>query len=489
MSNWGKSRFDKRNLSWVIGGGLVAMFPVALWAYYYGPDPGNSGAPKDADGALACASSGCHTSNAKGGPVNAFAGFGVSATFSSGMTYTPGGPAVTITVTVTDPTNKKSGFQMSARTASGDAQAGSFSYSASVTDLLILCTDKTDVPQNTPNPPTSGIACPSATPLQFIEQNYVSDSFLQNGPFVFTWTPPATNVGNITFYVAGNSVNGNNLADSGDHVSTAQYTMTPAAACSLTSAPAVTSINSATDFGGWSNFASGSYLEIKGSNLAPDSRTWLTADFNGNNAPVSLDGVTVSINGTNAYVYYISPTQIDVQAPDDSKTGNVPITVTTCAGTSNSTSVAKTAIAAGMQAPASFLVNGTQYMVALITDSTKPLGYAFVGNTNLSSPPYFYEPAKPGQAIVAYGLGFGPVTPANASGVITTAANSINGPVTFAFGSTPATVSYFGLAPGFVGLYQFNLTVPSTLANGDYPITVTVGGTPIAQKMSLTVHN
>ncbi len=109
--------------------------------------------------------------------------------------------------------------------------------------------------------------------------------------------------------------------------------MTPAAACSLTSAPAVTSINSATDFGGWSNFASGSYLEIKGSNLAPDSRTWLTADFNGNNAPVSLDGVTVSINGTNAYVYYISPTQIDVQAPDDSKTGNVPITVTTCAGT------------------------------------------------------------------------------------------------------------------------------------------------------------
>ncbi len=79
MSNWGKSRFDKRKLSWVIGGGLVAMFPVALWAYYYGPDPGNSGAPKDADGALACSSSGCHTSNAKGGPVNAFAGFGVRA--------------------------------------------------------------------------------------------------------------------------------------------------------------------------------------------------------------------------------------------------------------------------------------------------------------------------------------------------------------------------------------------------------------------------
>jgi uncharacterized protein (TIGR03437 family) len=489
MSNWGKTHFNKRKIVWGACGAFIAVFPVALWAYYYGPNPGASGAPKDAYGALACASSGCHTGNANGGPVNAFPGFGVSATFSSGLTYKPGGPAVTITVTVTDPANHFSGFQMSARTASADVQAGSFSYAASVTDLLILCSEKTDVQQIQPIPPTSGINCPSSTPLQFIEQDYVSDSFLQNGPFVFTWTPPATNVGNIVFYVAGNSVNGNDLADAGDHVSTAQYTMTPAAACSISTAPAVTSINSATDFGGWSNFASGSYLEIKGSNLAPDTRAWLASDFTGNNAPTMLDGVTVLINNKSAYMYYISPTQIDVQAPDDSTTGNVPITVTTCAGTSNSTSVAKTAIAAGMQAPASFVVNGTQYMVALITDSTKPLGYAFVGNTSLSSPPYYWEPAKPGQAIVAYGLGFGPVSPANASGVITTVANSIASPVTFAFGSTPATVSYFGLAPGFVGLYQFNLTVPSTLANGDYPITVTVGGTALTQKMSLTVHN
>src|SRR5271163_3766242 len=122
MSNWGKTRFNKsrlnrKKIAWVVGGAFIAVFPVALWAYYYGPDPGNSGAPKDADGALACSSAGCHTGNAAGGPVNAFPGFGVSATFSSGLTYTPGGPAVTITVTVTDPVNHFSGFQMSARTA------------------------------------------------------------------------------------------------------------------------------------------------------------------------------------------------------------------------------------------------------------------------------------------------------------------------------------------------------------------------------------
>jgi uncharacterized protein (TIGR03437 family) len=487
MSNWGKSRFDKRKIAWGVGGALVAGFPVVLWAYSYGPNPGATGAPKDAYGALACSSSGCHTGNAAGGPVNAYSGFGVNATFSpSGMTYTPGGPPVTITVTVTDPVNKKYGFEMSARTTSGDVQAGDFEFPSNVTNIEVVCSDATDIPFILK---TAGKACSASTPLQFIEHYYIDYTFVLGKPYTFTWTPPATNVGGITFYLAGNAVNGNGQADAGDHVSTAQYTMTPAAGCTLSSKPAVTTTNSATDFGGWTNFASGSYLEIKGANLAPDSRTWLTADFNGNNAPTQLDGVTVSINGKNAYVYYISPTQIDVQAPDDSTTGNVPITVTTCAGTSNSTSVAKTAIAAGMQAPASFLVNGTQYMVALITDSTKPLGYAFVGNASLSSPPYYWEPAKPGQAIVAYGIGFGPVSPANPSGVITTAANSIAAPVTFAFGSTPATVSYFGLAPGFVGLYQFNLTVPSTLANGDYPITVSVGGTPLTQKMSLTVHN
>jgi uncharacterized protein (TIGR03437 family) len=490
MSNWGKIRFNKRKITWGLGGAFVALGPVLLWAHSYGPDPGSSGDPKDPNGALACATSGCHTGSAKGGPINAFSGFGVSAAFSGGMTYIPNGPAVTITVTVTDPVNKKYGFQMTARTAS-DAQAGSFSYGASVANMLILCTDTTFGPQN---PVKNGISCPASTPLEFIEHDYLSYTLVGSTPYTFTWTPPAGNVGNITFYVAGNAVNGNGQSDAGDHVSTAVYTMTPAPSCANTSAVTIASINSATDFGGWSNFASGSYLEIKGTNLAPDARIWLGSDFNGNNAPTMLDNVTVSINGKSAYVYYISPTQIDVQAPDDSTTGsNVPITVTNCQATSNSMMVSKTMLAAGMQAPASFVVNGTQYMVALIGDSTLPLGYAFVGNASLSSPPYYYRPAKPGQSIIAYGLGFGPVSPTNASGVVTTVANSIvsANAVSISFGTTPATatISYQGLAPGFVGLYQFNITVPSPLADGDYPITVKVGGTALTQKLSLTVHN
>jgi uncharacterized protein (TIGR03437 family) len=475
MSNRGRTKI------WITVGAFAVLVPLAVLAYEYGPDPRYTGAP--GDNQLACAASGCHTGLAAGGPINA-AGGGVTATFSSGTTYTPGGSPITITVTVTDPVNKHYGFQMTARLASNltEGQAGDFTAGA---NQIVICDDNS-------LKPAKGL-CPTTAPVEFIEHSYPAGSQVSTTPYTFTWTPPATNVGNVHFYIAGNSVNGNLQADAGDHVYTNSYILTAPAACTNTSPVSITTINSATDFGGWSNFASGSYIEIKGSNLAPagDSRIWAGTDFNGNNAPTALDGVSVSINGKSAYVYYISPTQIDALAPDDSAIGTVPITVTNCQATSNSMTVTRTALAAGMQAPASFLVNGTQYMVALITDSTLPLGYAFVGNTNLTSSPYYYRPANPGQSITAYGLGFGPVTPANPTGVITTLSNSIvsSDAVTLFFGTTLATLTYAGLAPGFVDLYQFNITVPSTLANGDYPITVKVGGTAIAQKMSLTVHN
>jgi uncharacterized protein (TIGR03437 family) len=62
-------------------------------------------------------------------------------------------------------------------------------------------------------------------------------------------------------------------------------------------------------------------------------------------------------------------------------------------------------------------------------------------------------------------------------------------PVTFSFGSTNATLAYSGLAGGFVGLYEFYITVPSGLANGDYQFNVTQNGTNVAQTMYLTVQN
>jgi uncharacterized protein (TIGR03437 family) len=293
-------------------------------------------------------------------------------------------------------------------------------------------------------------------------------------------------------------VNGNGLADAGDHVSTAQYTMTPAAAgftCTNTTAPVITFVDSASGYGGYSYFASGTWLEIKGTNLADpaDPRLsaatnpgqWTAADFTGSNAPTTLDGISVSVNEKPAYVWYLSPGQLNVQAPEDTATGNVAITVTNCKATSSPFMFPRRALAPGFLAPANYTANGTQYMVATFnSDGAYVLNTATGASFGLTS-----RPAKPGDLIIAYGIGFGDVTPAILPGVIVGAGNALMNPITVSFGSTQTqTLAYAGLAGGFVGLYEFYMTVPN-VANGDYQINVTQNGTAAPQTMFLTVHN
>ena len=413
-------------------------------------------------------------------------GGGVTATFSSGTTYTPGGAPVTITVTVTDPVNKHFGFQMTARPESdlSNGQAGDFTAG---THQLVICDDG--------NPkPTKG--CSSNTPVEFIEHDYPAESQVSTTPYTFTWTPPSTNVGNVHFYVAGNAVNGNLQADSGDHVYTNSYVLTPAFICTNTTPPVITSIDSASGYGGYNYFASGTWLEIKGTNLADaaDPRLtaatnpgqWTTSDFTGSNAPTSLDGISVSINGKPAYVWYLSTGQLNVQAPEDTATGNVAITVTNCKATSSPIMFARRALAPGFLAPSNYTANSTQYAVATFqSDGAYVLNTATGASFGLTS-----RPAKPGDGIILYGIGFGDVQNSTfLPGVIVGAANTLVNPVTISFGSSKASIAYQGLAGGFVGLYEFYITVPSGLANGDYQINVTQGTTTVPQTMSLTVHN
>ncbi|HSP68173.1 MAG TPA: choice-of-anchor V domain-containing protein, partial [Bryobacteraceae bacterium] len=194
---------------------LAGIVPVVLYAYASGPDPGYSGAPPDGN-PNACASAGCHTGLTKGGPINA-AGGSVSATFSS-STYTPGGPPITITVSVSDSANVWHGFQMTARLDSNLAsQAGRFSYQTG-TSVFVLCSN--NIPRS-----LSG-NCAANFPVEFIEHTQPS-----TGSWSFTWTPPATNQGSVHFYIAGNAVNHNGVQDAGDHVYTASYVLQPAAAC------------------------------------------------------------------------------------------------------------------------------------------------------------------------------------------------------------------------------------------------------------------
>jgi len=257
--------------------------------------------------------------------------------------------------------------------------------------------------------------------------------------------------------------------------------------CTNTAAPNIAFIDSASAYGGYSYFTSGSWLEIDGTNLADpnDPRLsaavnpgqWTAADFNGGNAPIVLDGISVSINGKPAYVWYLSPTQLNVQAPEDTTLGSVMITVTNCHATSSPYAFTKRTLAPGMLAPSNYSANGKQYLVATFVSDAAYVLSANIGQSfGVNS-----RPAKPGDVIIAYGVGFGPVSPAIEPGIIVTSLNTLTNLVTISFGSTLANVSYAGLAGNFLGLYEFYITVPQGLPNGDYPIIVTQNGVQLPQ--------
>jgi uncharacterized protein (TIGR03437 family) len=338
-----------------------------------------------------------------------------------------------------------------------NGQAGTFTRGGP--DTFVMCDNG--------NPQLPGKSCSvSPSPVQFIEH-----SAPKRGAFTFTWTPPATNVGPVHIYVAGNAVNNNGVQDGGDHVYTASYVLNPAPACT-TDKPSIGAVVSASAFGQAKTFAAGSWLEIYGSNFATNSRSWGGADFVGNTAPTVLDGVSVSINGVPAAVNFISGNQVNVQAPADPMTGPVNVTLTNCTQTSAPIQVTKADLVPGLFTAT---VNSKQYLGAFT------LAGSPTGNPN--------SPAKPGDIIVAYGIGFGDTTASVAPGTIATALNSLANTFTVLFGTAPDPKPvYAGLGPGFVGLYQFDLTVPK-LPDGDYTMSFQIGSVKAAQALLFTVKN
>jgi uncharacterized protein (TIGR03437 family) len=85
------------------------------------------------------------------------------------------------------------------------------------------------------------------------------------------------------------------------------------------------------------------------------------------------------------------------------------------------------------------------------------------------------DPANPGETVLIYCTGLGLVTPLPANGAAATGQATMNAP-TVTIGGANAPVSFSGLAPGFVGLYQVNVQVPSSLKAGNQPVVLNISG-------------
>jgi uncharacterized protein (TIGR03437 family) len=236
--------------------------------------------------------------------------------------------------------------------------------------------------------------------------------------------------------------------------------------------PALTSVVNAAGF--QPGVVANSWVTIKGTNLASTTGDWSSSIVNGA-LPTSLDGVSVAMGGKPAYVYYISPGQLNVLAPD-LPAGPTTVTVTTPGGTGASFTTT-----ASLYGPAFFLWPGSQAVATRQDYSYAVKAGTFAGATTVA--------AKPGDVLVLWGTGFGPTMPAAPVGV------SVPGSGGYATASAPtvtidntsAIVYGAALAPGSAGLYQIAIQVPTTLADGDWPIQASIGGVSSPTEIVLSV--
>jgi uncharacterized protein (TIGR03437 family) len=251
--------------------------------------------------------------------------------------------------------------------------------------------------------------------------------------------------------------------------------LSPQSTVPLIAAPIV-----AANYGGGSTITPGTWIEIYGQNLSTTTRTWAASDFNGNQAPNSLDNVKVLIGGQQGYIDVVSPTQVNAQVPDSIGSGNVNVQVTNSNGSSNTVALNVVTSSPALLAPPSFTAGGKFYVAAQFLDQT------YVGPANLVTGASF-RPAKAGDTIVIYGIGFGAVTPPVPAGMIDAQPTTSLPNFSVTIGGVPATAAYAGLANGYLGLDQFDIVIPGGLT-GDAQLSMSVNGVPLQQTLFLNLQ-
>jgi len=219
------------------------------------------------------------------------------------------------------------------------------------------------------------------------------------------------------------------------------------------------------------------WVAIKGTNLSNTNpgRGWNPNE----NFPTSMDTTSVTINSKPAFLYYISPGQVNVQAPSDTALGPVSVVVT-------NNGVSSAPFTAQLQpfSPALLQWGGGQYPYAEITRNPDN---AYIGNPSVIPGTIA---AHAGDVLTLWVTGLGAINPAVPAGQQPTVVNgsfplpTTNPAVTV--GGTNVTV--LGAILRFAGLYQVNIQLPASLGPGNLPIQVLDGSYQSPPNILLTVQ-
>ncbi len=227
----------------------------------------------------------------------------------------------------------------------------------------------------------------------------------------------------------------------------------PAAFATGRDLPRIEAVTNAADFS--PSAASGGLISIFGERLAEVETGAVDAPL-----PGKLGNVCVSANGGVLPLLFVSPNQINAQM-DFGSIGPTDIQVHTLAGASD-VFVQQIATAA----PAIFGIRGPD---------NRRYAAVFREDNTLST---LSNALRPNETAVVYLTGLGQVAPLAVAGeaasdtVLTETLES----VVVAFGGVPADILFSGLTPGFVGLYQINVRLPSFVPLGaNVPMTITAG--------------
>jgi uncharacterized protein (TIGR03437 family) len=232
-----------------------------------------------------------------------------------------------------------------------------------------------------------------------------------------------------------------------------------------------------------SSVARGSLATLFGAGLTSDP----SASVVDSSWPRAALNRQVIVNyGSSSPLWYIGSGQVNFQVPSDAPLGSQAIAL-------------QTADTGELIAGASFLVAAAA--PGIFTTAASGAGQAAAVNQDgtLNGPS---NPAPAGSTITLYGTGQGQVSPPVADGAPAptgTLSNTVAVPTTdgktclstqsmcVAVGSGFGQVTYSGLAPGFVGLWQINVTVPRGLPAGATPIRVLINGAP-ANLVTITIR-
>jgi len=229
-------------------------------------------------------------------------------------------------------------------------------------------------------------------------------------------------------------------------------------------------------------------VTIWGTNFAADgtARSLVASDVVNGALPTNLANTCVQGGGTNWALTFVGAGQINAVAGTLPTSGTVPVSVVANCGTADEITSAPLNVSVNSAAPEFlyFVQNTSGQDPVAAMEGLAP--YTYIGPAGLLAGATF-APAKAGDVIVAFGVGWGATNPAQTMGAEAAGTAEITGPYALTVGGIPAQVLYAGVTPSYAGLYQINFYVPDSVPPGDQPLVLTVNGTSSAAGAYLTI--